>query len=45
MSYRFNPFTNQLDNVGKAQGYAQFVYNSSGSQSGNRFNNWSDLYA
>ena len=45
MSYRFNPFTNQLDNVGKAQGYGQFVYNSSGSQSGNRFNNWSDLYA
>lgn len=45
MSYRFNPFTNQLDNIGKAQGYAQFVYNSSGSQSGNRFNSWSDLYA
>ena len=45
MSYKFNPLTGQLDNIGKPQGYAQFVYNSSGSQSGNRFNSWSDLYA
>lgn len=28
----------------KKQSYSIFVYNSSGSQSGNRFNNWSNLF-
>ena len=45
MSYKFNPFSGQLDNIGPPQGYFEFVYNSSGSQSDNRFNDWNDLYA
>lgn len=42
MPYKFNPFTGSLDTVNKNE-YTEFVYNSSGSQSKNRYNNWSDL--
>lgn len=31
--------------AGSPQLYSQFVYNSSGAQTGNRFNDWGDLYA
>jgi hypothetical protein len=42
MPYKFNPFTSNLDIVVKPD-FTEFVYNSTGSQSKNRYNNWSDL--
>jgi hypothetical protein len=41
----FNPLSGQLDAVNKQAdpAYYQYIYNSSGSQAGNRFNDWADL--
>lgn len=33
------------DPAGGEQAYYQYIYNSSGAQSGNRFNNWADMIA
>lgn len=43
--FSFNPLTGNLDKVNKQAdpAYYQYIYNSSGSQAGNRFNNWADL--
>lgn len=43
MGYTFNPFTGNFDNTGPAQSYDVFIYKSTGTQSGNRYNSWSDL--
>lgn len=48
MAYKFNVFTGTFDEVSTsgssgAQTYDEFIYNSSGAQSGNRYNTWSNL--
>lgn len=42
MSYKFNPFTGNLDTVNKNE-YTEYVFNSSGTQSKNRYNSWANL--
>ena len=43
----FNPLSGKFDftEASEAIPYYQYIYNSSGSQSGNRFNDWADLIA
>lgn len=44
MPYSFNPLSGNLDYYkNSTQTYTEFVFNSSGSQSGNRYNTWADL--